>query len=58
MNVLSGTSRHVPTVVGYRVRRGIDEIAMLAGATLGALIIATFAQQSVFAGFSIAASLS
>ncbi|MEM8707041.1 MAG: O-antigen ligase family protein [Actinomycetota bacterium] len=44
-------------MLAYRVRRGIDELVMLAGATFGALIIATFAQRSVFAGFSIAASL-
>lgn len=57
MNVLSGTSRHVPTVTGYRVRRAIDEIAMLGAATLGALVIAYFALSSAYPQFSVAATL-
>ena len=57
MNILSGTSRHVPTVVAYRVRRGIDELAMLGAATFGALVIAFFALGSPYPGFSVAATL-
>ncbi|MEO0494231.1 MAG: hypothetical protein AAF081_12530, partial [Actinomycetota bacterium] len=57
MNVLSGTGRHVPTVMAYRVRRAIDEFAMLGLATFGALVISTFALSSPYAEFSVAATL-